>query len=232
MRMPPKVLIIEDEAAIADTLVYALKTDGFEPVWHTTGQDGRRRLAVGDIALIVLDIGLPDISGLEVCKQIRRESAVPIMFLTARAEEIDRVVGLEIGADDYLVKPFSPRELTARVKAILRRTARTEPAADNPPTVAAVFRIDTTRMAISYLGTPLELSRSEFNVLATLVKHPGRIFSRDELMNLAWENPEACLDRTVDAHIKNIRGKLRAVDPKRDPIETRRGFGYGLKEAP
>jgi two-component system catabolic regulation response regulator CreB len=230
--MAPKVLIIEDEAAIADTIVYALKTDGFEPVWHTTGQDGRRRLAAGDIALIVLDIGLPDISGLELCKEIRRGSAVPIIFLTARAEEIDRVVGLEIGADDYLVKPFSPRELAARVKAILRRTARPDDGADRQPAVAAVFRIDTTRMAISYLGTPLDLSRSEFNVLATLVKHPGRVFSRDELMNLAWEHPEACLDRTVDAHIKNIRGKLRAVDPKRDPIETRRGFGYCLRDAP
>jgi two-component system catabolic regulation response regulator CreB len=230
--MPPRVLIIEDEAAIADTLVYALKTDGFEPVWHTTGEEGRRRLAEGGIALVILDIGLPDVNGLELCKEIRRDSTVPVMFLTARSAEIDRVVGLEIGADDYLVKPFSPRELVARVKAILRRSAGPEPVERPPQRGNGLFHIDKSRMEISYRDRPLELSRSEFNLLATLVRHPGRVFSREELMNLAWEDPEVCLDRTVDAHIKNIRGKLRAVDPKGDPIETRRGFGYCLKEAP
>ena len=206
--MAPKVLIIEDEAAIADTIVYALKTDGFEPVWHTTGQDGRRRLAAGDIALVVLDIGLPDVSGVEVCRLIRQKHDVPIMFLTARSAEVDRVVGLELGADDYVAKPFSPRELAARVKAVLRRSARAERSGRPPPRSVSTGADGRLRTSAKSWISPV--TSIDFSVL---VQQPGRVYSREQLMDLVWESPEMSLDRTVDAHIKNIRAKLRVVRP-------------------
>jgi two-component system catabolic regulation response regulator CreB len=178
------------------------------------------------IDLIILDIGLPDINGLELCKQIRKVHNLPIIFLTARSEEIDRVVGLEIGADDYVVKPFSPRELTARIKAVLRRTR--QPATDPPSNQA--FQIDASRRRIFYFDTALDLSRYEYNLLKVLIRRPGHVFTRDHLMELAWDEPEASMDRTVDAHVKNIRAKLKAIRPQIDPIITHRGVGYALKE--
>jgi two-component system catabolic regulation response regulator CreB len=152
---------------------------------------------------------------------------VPVVFVTARKDEIDRVVGLEIGADDYVVKPFTPRELTARIRAILRRT-QTSAAAPAEP--AAVFAVDEERCEIRYHGTPLQLSRYEFRLLKVLIQKPGRVYSRDQLMELAWEEPDTALDRTVDAHIKTLRAKLRAVRDDEDPIRTHRGLGYSLKE--
>jgi two-component system catabolic regulation response regulator CreB len=239
--VPQKILIIEDEPAIADTLLYALKTEGFEPHWCATGQAGLAALAAQTFALVVLDIGLPDGSGFEFCKTIRTHSDVPIIFLTARAAEIDRVVGLEIGGDDYLVKPFSPRELTARVKAILRRTNGngTKPAAaelqtPNPklqtPPPTSAFALDNARCQIAYRGRTLDLTRYEFRLLKALLAQPGRVFSRDQLMTAAWEEPAASFDRTVDAHIKTLRAKLRVIDPTTDPIQTHRGLGYSLRE--
>lgn len=238
--VPPKILIIEDEPAIADTLVYALKTEGFEPQWCATGEAGLAALSRQNFALVVLDIGLPDGSGFDFCRTIRTRSAVPVLFLTARSSEVDRIVGLEIGGDDYLVKPFSPRELTARVRAILRRAngnvissalpapppSASEPAATATPT----FAIDEARCRISYRGASLDLTRYEYRLLRALAQQPGRVFSREQLMSAAWEEPGASLDRTVDAHIKTLRAKLRAVDPNRDPIQTHRGLGYSLKE--
>lgn len=229
--MPQRIVIIEDEPAIADTITYALKTDGFEPVWCETGAEGLEAIAAAETALVVLDVGLPDTNGFELCKQLRKTSAVPVMFLTARAGEIDRVVGLEIGADDYMVKPFSPRELAARVKAILRRTASMPvvsdaDAADTEPD--ARFTIDEHRKVIAYHGTDMDLSRYEYGLLRILVSHPGRVFSRRELMEQVWDEPEVSLERTVDTHIKTIRTKLHTITPNEDPIETRRGFGYAL----
>jgi two-component system catabolic regulation response regulator CreB len=230
------ILIVEDEPAIADTLVYALKTEGFLPEWCATGRAGLAALASKPFALVVLDVGLPDGSGFDVCKEIRARSAVPVLFLTARNTELDRVLGLELGGDDYLAKPFSPRELTARVKAILRRTrgaagsdchllndTRSERAGD--------FAVDDARCAIAFRGVPLELTRYEFRLLKTLAAQPGRVFSREQLMNAAWEDPGASLDRTVDAHIKTLRAKLHAIAPEADPIQTHRGLGYSLREA-
>ena len=233
--MPPPILIIEDEPAIADTLVYALKTEGFAPHWCTTGQAGLAALETQAFALIVLDIGLPDGSGFEICKTIRSRSNVPVIFLTARTSEIDRVVGLEIGGDDYLVKPFSPRELTARVRAILRRTNGSTPnALADPPAPseqkASAFALDEGRCQIRYQGKPLDLTRYEFRLLKTLLSQPGRVFSREQLMNAAWEEPGASLDRTVDAHIKTLRAKLRALSETSDQIQTHRGLGYSLRD--
>ena len=224
--MKPKILIVEDEPAIAETIQYALETDGFETHLLSAGMPVMSILGQETIDLIVLDIGLPDISGLELCKEIRQTHSLPIIFLTARADEIDRVVGLEIGADDYVVKPFSPRELAARVKAVLRRTQ--QPSA--VPTDRQAFQIDTDRRQISYFGTPMELSRYEYNLLEILMQRPGHVYSREQLMEMAWDEPEASMDRTVDAHIKNIRGKLKSIKPKIDPIITHRGIGYALKE--
>lgn len=237
--MPQKILVIEDEASIADTIVYALKTDGYVPVWTATGLDGKKHLQNGDIALIVLDIGLPDMSGIDLCREIRRDSSVPIIFLTARNDEIDRVVGLEIGGDDYISKPFSPRELTARVRAILRRvqpaeekpsSLRPQSGARSGPDDTTPFVTDETRMSIQYFGSSLELTKCEYRILLTLIRHPGRVYSRESLKEIAWDDPEFSLDRTVDTHIKTIRAKLRAVRNDRNPIETRRGFGYALRE--
>jgi two-component system catabolic regulation response regulator CreB len=236
----PRILIIEDEPAIADTLLYALKTEGFAPEWCTTGRAGIAALQARGFALVVLDVGLPDGSGFDVCKEIRASSTVPVIFLTARNSELDRVLGLELGGDDYLVKPFSPRELTARVKAVLRRTqafamtaagggAVGRPPAGSQRGGAAAFAIDAEGCVIRYRGVALELTRYEFRVLRTLVEKPGRVFSRDQLMAVAWEDPGASLDRTVDAHIKTLRAKLRAIVPDEDPIQTHRGMGYSLR---
>lgn len=233
-RLPLTILIIEDEPAIADTLLYALDAEGFQPIWRADGTGGLAAFHDSPPALIVLDVGLPDINGFELCKLIRAESDVPVLFLTARDCEIDRVVGLEIGGDDYLTKPFSPRELTARVKAILRRgpqlsgvTAITTPAM---PFVASTAVIDDLRCRIHWRGQALDLTATEFRLLKTLLEQPGRVFNREQLLAAAWAEPEASLDRTVDAHIKTLRAKIRAVAPADDPIQTHRGLGYSLRD--
>jgi len=224
--MKLRILIVEDEPAIIDTIQYALETDGFETICLSSGMKALEFLESEEVDLIVLDIGLPDINGFELCKSIRKKSNTPVLFLTARTDEVDRVVGLEIGADDYVTKPFSPRELTARIKAILRRTSSVK---EKPPS-NSVFQVDESRRRITYLSKYLDLSRYEFNILKTFINRPGHVFSRDQLMDMAWEEPEASLDRTVDAHIKNIRAKLRSVEPDSDPIITHRGIGYSLRE--
>jgi two-component system catabolic regulation response regulator CreB len=224
--MNPKILIVEDEQAIADNIQYALETEGFDTRCLLSGMQVLPLLNREAIDLIILDIGLPDINGLELCKEIRKSHSLPIIFLTARAAEIDRVVGLEIGADDYVVKPFSPRELCARVKAILRRTQR--PASDR--LTMQTFQVNESKRQISYQGQRLDLSRYEYNLLTLFIHRPGHVFSREQLMEMAWDEPEASMDRTVDAHIKNIRAKLKNIAPDMDPIVTHRGVGYALKE--
>jgi len=220
------ILVVEDEASIAETIVYALKTEGFEPLWKITGRDALAVLREQPIALVVLDVGLPDMSGFDVCREIQRRDKVPVIFLTARSGEVDKIVGLELGADDYLAKPFSPRELTSRVRAVLRRSK----GAITAVAVPAVWRHDEGRCQISYRGKTLELTRNEYRLLSALLASPGRVFNRDQLMTAAWDDPGAALDRTVDAHIKTIRAKLRAAVPEADPIVTHRGLGYSLKE--
>lgn len=222
------ILIVEDEPPIAETMIYALQTEGFAALWKTTGREALAVLAEQEVALVVLDVGLPDINGFDLCREIRRQRKVPVIFLTARSGEVDRVVGLELGGDDYMTKPFSPRELTARVRAVLRRSNGEGEAAPAP--VSAVWRHDEARCRISYRARPLDLTRNEYRLLRTLLAQPGRVFSRDQLMEAAWEDPGAALDRTVDAHIKLLRAKLRAVAPGADPLVTHRGLGYSLRE--
>jgi len=232
----PMILIVEDETAIADTIVYALGTDGMQTVHCTLGQAALDQLRDTRFDLVVLDVGLPDLGGFEVCRRLRTFTDVPVIFLTARHDEIDRIVGLEIGADDYVVKPFSPRELAARVRVILRRFYRTArpqttpaPADAQAATTAPGFVLDTDGARVSWLGHALDLTRYEFGLLALLVRHPGRIYSREQLMDLVWHEALDSADRTVDTHIKTLRAKLRAIDPERDPIRTHRGMGYSLQ---
>ncbi|KRP65597.1 two-component system response regulator CreB [Pseudomonas orientalis] len=212
------ILIVEDEAAIADTLIFALQGEGFTTTWLTLGQAALEHQRQTPADLIILDIGLPDISGFETCKQLRRFSEVPVMFLSARNGEIDRVVGLEIGADDYVVKPFSPREVAARVRAILKRVG--------PGAAPAVFQVDLERMLIHYRGQPLCLTRHELRLLQSLLEQPERVFSREQLLDAVGVPADAGYARNIDSHIKSLRSKLRSVKADAEPIQTHRGLGY------
>ena len=233
MAMGPTVLIVEDEPSIADTIEYALRSEGFHTALARTGGDGLALARSESPACVILDIGLPDRSGFDVCRELRVFSDIPVIFLSARDGEIDRVVGLELGADDYVVKPFSPRELAARVRAVLRRrpvVREAEPEAAKERR-EALLRHDPERRRILCSGHVLPLTRNEYLLLATLLSAPGRVFSRDQLMEAAWEDPGSALDRTVDAHVKSVRSKIRAVAPDLQPIETHRGLGYSLVES-
>ena len=232
----PHVLLIEDEAGIADAVLYALRSEGFEASHCLLGQSGLARLAAGGIDLVVLDVGLPDRSGFEVCRELRRSSDVPVIFLTARAGEIDRVVGLELGADDYVVKPFSPRELIARIRARLRRSPLREVAVLQEETTDTIkwkhcgaFDHDASGHRIRYAGQSLDLTRYEYGLLRTLLARPGAIFSRAQLMDAVWIDAVDSADRTVDAHIKTLRAKLHGIVADADPLRTHRGVGYSLE---
>ena len=225
--MKPRILVVEDEPGIADTIRYALATDGFDPLLCSTGSDALLRLGDTAIALIVLDVGLPDINGFALFKRIQAQTDVPVIFLTARSDEIDRVVGLELGADDYMAKPFSPRELVARIRTVLRRVQKIQRAPTAPNTPIA---IDEERRRIRYYGQALELSRYEYGLLKTLATRPGRVYTRDELLRLVWDGTSESFDRTVDAHIKTLRAKLHAIAPKLEPIRTHRGIGYAFAD--
>ncbi|MBK6293293.1 MAG: two-component system response regulator CreB [Rhodoferax sp.] len=232
----PRILLVEDEPGIADTVQYVLNCDGFTPVWCCTAAEAMRQFTLQPPALAILDVGLPDLNGFELFKRLLAlpgGATVPMLFLTARSDEIDRVVGLELGADDYIAKPFSPRELVARVRTILRRTAQVHAPTNlqvSAPTPPLPFVIDRDRHQIRYYGRTLDLSRYEFGLLRLLVQRPGRVFSRDELLELVWDSATESLDRTVDAHIKTLRAKLKGVAPHVEPIRTLRGTGYALNE--
>ncbi|MBL8022203.1 MAG: two-component system response regulator CreB [Leptospirales bacterium] len=218
-----RVLIVEDEPAIAEALVFALKTEGFEATHVTTATEAKSLLS-SPFELMILDVGLPDKNGFDFLREIRSKNKIPVLMLTARSEEVDRIVGLELGADDYVVKPFSPREVTARVRAILRRSQ--QPSGDKQN----AFEVDEERTTIRYFGQALALSRYEYSILLLLIKRPGWVFSREKIMDMVWQEPEESFDRAVDTHIKNIRAKLKEVRPDLDPLQTRRGMGYSLKE--
>jgi two-component system catabolic regulation response regulator CreB len=243
----PRILIVEDEPAIRDNIQFVLESEGLQTLHVGAGFDALPLLAQHEVNLVVLDVGLPDVNGFELLKQIRRQSSAPVIMLTARDAELDRVLGLELGADDYVVKPFSPRELAARVKAVLRRA----PASPAHPSVSAAQQpgdhaalasksatatpsralvIDPAKRQVCFFGAQLSLSKLEYELLATFVKRPGQVFSREQLMTMIWEQPETSLERSVDAHIKNLRSKLRAVRPDIEAIITHRGSGYSLRE--
>ena len=249
----PLILVVEDEPGIADTIHYALASDGFEPRVCASAREAIAHFSAAPPALAILDVGLPDMNGFELLRHLQALPGgrqVPMLFLTARSAEIDRVVGLELGADDYVAKPFSPRELVARVRTILRRSGRaaaTDSDKKTPPATTAQAQeaidsgahkpvqhgpllLDEERCLIRYHGQPLELSRYEYGLLAALMQRPGRVYTRDELLERVWDDPGESFDRTVDAHIKTLRAKLRAVRDDEDPIRTLRGVGYALRE--
>ncbi len=227
----PRVLLVEDEPAIADTLVYALGTECFEVTHALTGSDALAAAERESFDFAILDIGLPDMTGLDVCRRLRETSAIPVLFLTARDAEVDRILGLELGGDDYVTKPFSPREIVARVRAILRRSQTVSPLPQTNPgsTASPPLHHDTSAMRIHCHGELLDLTAHEYKLLLVLLAKPGRVYTRDQLLDQAWEDPGAVTDRTIDAHVKAIRAKLRlAKAGAEDLIQTRRGLGYLL----
>lgn len=231
----PTILVVEDEAAIADAIRYALASDGFEPVCCINGAEALREFEARMPALAILDVGLPDLNGFALFHRLQALPGgrdVPMLFLTARSDEIDRVAGLEMGADDYIAKPFSPRELVARVRAVLRRAGRNGTAASERSTrmVAGPIELDDERHRVQCGGKPVDLSRYEYGILRVLMQRPGRVFTRDELLAKVWADGNDSFDRTVDAHIKTLRAKLKAVAPDLDAIRTVRGSGYALAD--
>ncbi|QPJ61481.1 MAG: two-component system response regulator CreB [Candidatus Nitronauta litoralis] len=222
--MNQKILVVEDEPSIADTLIYTLEKEGFDPTRVATLSEAREHLAARSYTAIVLDVGLPDGNGFEFLKEIRKDHSTPVLFLTARDDEVDRIVGLEIGADDYITKPFSPREVSARVKAILRRT--TQVPEDQKSTL---FLVEEDKRIIRFQGNALELSRYEYGILSLLLKRPGQVYSRQQIMEHVWPDPDMSFERTVDTHIKTIRGKLKEISDE-EILVTHRGVGYSIKE--
>lgn len=223
------IILIEDEAAITDTLRFALEREGFSVSCYSLAREGEAAIQTQKPDLLILDIGLPDDSGLEVLKRLRRHSELPVLLLTARSEEFDRILGLELGADDYVLKPFSPREVAARVKAILKRSS---PAATISHSAIhnGLFVHDAAAKRVQYAGNNLTLTPSEYRLLITLLAHPGQVFSRAQLLDALGEAAEDSFERTIDSHIKSLRAKLRIVKPDLDPIATHRGFGYALEQ--
>jgi DNA-binding response OmpR family regulator len=221
-----RIVVIEDDAVVAETLSLYLEQAGFSVATAANGIAGLALAEAPDTALVVLDLMIPGMTGQEVCRRLRAESAVPIIMLTARASEDDRVAGLEIGADDYVPKPFSPREVVARVQALLRRASGPS-AAPPPPVIVGDLEIDVFARQVRRAGRELPLTPTEFKLLETLARSPGRVFTREELLARAFGPGYDGLDRTVDVHITNLR---RKIEPGRQPkyVLTAHGVGYRL----
>lgn len=220
--MPLQIMIVEDEPKLGQLLVDYLEAAGYRTRWLTDGNAVVAAVQAEMPAMILLDLMLPGTDGLTICREIRRFSEVPIMMVTAKIEEIDRLLGLEIGADDYICKPYSPREVVARVKTILRRCLQRHEA----PPEAYALRIDEARFQASYLGVTLDLTPAEFRLLKTLAMQPGHVFSREQLLNHLYDDYRVVTDRTIDSHIKNLRRKLEAIDGEKPFIRAVYGVGY------
>ncbi|MEF3081936.1 two-component system response regulator CreB [Luteimonas sp. SMYT11W] len=219
------LLLVEDEIAIAETVVYALQADGHTVRHCLDGQQARAAVVDTAFDLAILDVGLPDISGFALCGELRRRAPLPVIFLTAQAAESERVLGFDLGADDYIAKPFSLRELVARVRVVLRRAPDT---VSGEAARSGAFEHDAEGRRIRYHGHALDLTRYEYGLLAALLARPGAVLSRMQLMERVWGDALDSGDRTVDTHVKTVRGKLRAVAPGSDPLRTHRGIGYSL----
>ena len=232
-----RVLLIDDDVRLAELLDGYLTPQGVALVHAGGGQAGLAALAGGGFDAVLLDVMMPGMDGLAVLRKLRDAGhRIPVLMLTARGDEADRVVGLELGADDYIAKPFSPRELVARVRSVLRRSARAGSAAPTagaaPASAAAAgpIVVDEGRMQVRYYGRALELSRYEFGLLKTLASRPGHVFTREALLDRVWGDDSDSMDRTVDAHVKTLRAKMKAIAPGLEPIRTLRGSGYALAE--
>ncbi len=223
--MSTKILIADDDRVVHESLGIYLRNDGYEPVDAYDGEQALQIMASNDISLFVLDIMMPKLSGIDVCKQIRKESRVPIIMLTAKGEEIDRILGLELGADDYIVKPFSPREVVARIKAVLRRTSEQQQDADDGCVRRDGLVIDIKSYTVTLNGHSVVCTPKEIEILYLLASNPGQVFTREQLLNKVWGYDFAGETRTVDTHIKRIRAKLDNTGLDWS-IKTIYGVGY------
>ncbi len=225
--MSQRILAVDDDLHIREVIRVALRKAEMTVTEARDGREALARFAADRPDLVILDIGMPELDGLEVCRQIRKSSNVPILFLTARDDEIDRVLGLEIGGDDYVTKPFSPRELVARVNAILRRVVARDMDAEPEALAQGALSIDVVQHVAAFAGTPLRLTAIEFGILKAFLVRPTAVFSREQIMSAAYQLNIQVSDRTIDSHIRNIRAKLAAVDCD-NVIETVHGVGFRL----
>ncbi len=227
--MAKRILIVEDELKIVRTVQLYLEQAGYSVAWATDGTNGLAAFRQENPALVLLDLNLPgELDGLDVCRALRRDSNVPVIMLTARSEEVDRLIGLELGADDYMTKPFSPREVVARVRAVLRRSEQ----ADSAPELIEVsgIRADVQRRAVTVAGAPVTLTANEFDLLIAFMRAPGRVFTRAQLLEATQDTTYEGYERTIDQHVKNLRHKIEP-DP-REPryLLTVRSVGYKFTE--
>ena len=223
--MKKTVLIVEDEKKLANILIEYLNKDGFQTKHISTGSQVIPWVRKHDPNLILLDLMLPEMNGKEICQEIRTFSSLPIIMVTAMVEEIDRLIGLELGADDYICKPFSPKEVTARVKAVLRRS--------DPDYIknsqSKGFQVNPDQYSITLAGQKLDLTPVEFRLLSMFIEYPNRVYNRDQILNKVFDDGRIVLDRTVDTHIKNLRQKLKAINPESDYIRSIYGIGYSFE---
>ncbi|TML96689.1 MAG: response regulator transcription factor [Actinobacteria bacterium] len=229
---PPRILLVDDEQPIQTLLSFPLQKDGYEVVRANDGREALQRFGEGPFDLVVLDVMMPKMDGLEVCRRLRARSTVPIIMLTAKAEEIDKVLGLELGADDYITKPFSLREFRSRVRAALRRAgmARTESLEEEAPLQVVDLEIDPSKRAVRVRGADVELTFVEFEILKALASNPGRVFTRDMLLTRIWGDSAFRDPRTIDVHIRHLREKLEREAKDPEYLFTVRGVGYRFRD--
>ena len=228
----PRILLVDDEQAVQTLLTYPLRKDGYEVVPATTGQEALERFRDGEFDLVVLDVMLPQVDGFDVCRELRARSSVPIIMLTAKAEEFDKVLGLELGADDYITKPFSMREFRSRVKAVLRRAELRRNGDDpaDPPLEDGELRMDFAKRHVEVRDEPVKLTYVEFEILAILARSPGRVFSRTMLLERLWGDAAYRDPRTIDVHIRHLREKIERDPKEPELIFTVRGVGYHFRD--
>jgi DNA-binding response OmpR family regulator len=227
----PTILLVDDEDVVQKLLTYPLERDGFRVVQARDGEEALARFDDETIDLVVLDVMLPKLDGLEVCKRLRAASSVPIIMLTARDDELDKVLGLELGADDYITKPFSIREFRSRVRALLRRATTPRQESRETETIEADgLRIDPARRAVTVDGNPVQLTYVEFELLRTLAQHPGRVFTRQMLLEALWGDSDYREPRTIDVHVRHLREKIERDPREPEFIFTVRGVGYRFRD--
>jgi DNA-binding response OmpR family regulator len=226
------ILLVDDEEAVRKVLTFPLERDGYNVVQASDGEEALARFGDQPVDLVVLDIMLPKLDGLEVCKQLRSRSSVPIIMLTARDDELDKVVGLELGADDYITKPFSIREFRSRVRALLRRARapRQDPELREEQLAAGGLVLDVGRRTVAANGTPVQLTYVEFEILRTLMAHPGRVYSRRMLLEVLWGSADFRDPRTIDVHVRHLREKLEPDSSRPEYILTVRSVGYRFRD--
>jgi DNA-binding response OmpR family regulator len=233
-RDAPRILLVDDEQSVQKLLTYPLRKEGYDVVPALTGREALERFREGDFDLVVLDVMLPQMDGFDVCRELRSRSSVPIIMLTAKADEFDKVLGLELGADDYITKPFSVREFRSRVKAVLRRAERARngdvPEGGEEPVTHGDLHIDFAKRAVEIRGVPVRLTYVEFEILAVLASSPGRVFSRTMLLERMWGDSSYRDPRTIDVHIRHLREKLERDPKEPEYIFTVRGVGYHFRD--